>query len=102
MSRTIIKNVGCKVKNVQKTIILLGNMNCNLELTLKEYELKKQDIIYDELDRNFSSQLNFLFSNVFKCLHMKRFSKNFNIQKPRPHLLNINQIHPELKGHLRS
>ena len=59
MSRTIIKNVGCKVKNVQKTIILLGNMNCNLELTLKEYELKKQDIIYDELDRNFSSQLNF-------------------------------------------
>ena len=57
------------VNNARKTILVFENMNSNWELTLKEYKLKKHDLFYSELARNFLSLLNFLFSNAFKHLH---------------------------------
>ena len=36
------------VKNIQKTILLLENMNSNWELTLRECKFKKYDVIENE------------------------------------------------------
>ena len=58
-------------KNIQKTIVLLENINSNWELTLKEHKLTKHDFIDNEWAKNFLYLSNFLFSIVFKHLHIK-------------------------------
>ena len=52
----------CGIKDIQKTILLLGKMNSTWELTLREYKLENHDFFYIELIKNFVSLL------IFYCL----------------------------------